>query len=99
MKNQTQAFETNSNYDGHISEDDDQREEFLKLIRQAREDWIQAQNYFDNVSDPDLIDYAIYELEAARRKYMYFIKQAKMKNIHDMQPILHVRRMGGESSD
>ena len=29
--------------------------------------WKDAQNYFDNVSDPDLIEFAIYEMKAAQQ--------------------------------
>ena len=51
--------------------------EFLVHLARARNEWIQAQNYFEIVSEPDLVDFAIHKLEAARLKYMYFIKQAR----------------------
>ena len=38
-------------------------------------------NYFENVVDHDLVDYAIYKVEASRRKYMYMLKQAKLNGI------------------
>lgn len=47
-------------------------------VKRALEDWQAAQNYFENVSDPDLIDFAIYDLEAAKRKYMYMLKKIRM---------------------
>lgn len=47
-------------------------------IEQAKLEWKQAANYFDNVSDPELVDYAILLREAAERKYMYLLKQAKL---------------------
>ena len=47
------------------------------LIEQARQEWIVAKAYFDNVEDPDLVDYAVYSVEAAERKYMYLMKKAK----------------------
>lgn len=55
--------------------------QFIRSVNKAKNEWLAAQNYFDNVSDPDLVDYAIYEIEAARKKYMYLLKQAK--NISD----------------
>ncbi|NLA59470.1 MAG: YaaL family protein [Firmicutes bacterium] len=47
------------------------------LIEQARQEWLSAQAYFDSVEDPDLVDYAVYSVEAAERKYMYLLKKAK----------------------
>ncbi|MDD5017839.1 MAG: DUF2508 family protein [Eubacteriales bacterium] len=46
-------------------------------VRQAYADWQAAENYFDNVADPDLIDFAIYDIEAAKKKYAYMLKKAK----------------------
>jgi len=46
-------------------------------IAKARDEWLAAKNYFEIVSDPDLVDHAIYLLEAAERKYMYLLKRAK----------------------
>lgn len=30
---------------------------------------------FESVNDPELMDYAIYDMEAARRKYMFLLRQ------------------------
>lgn len=46
-------------------------------IELAKKDWVYAHNYFQNVTDPDLIDHAIYMLEAAEAKYSYLLKQAR----------------------
>jgi hypothetical protein len=32
--------------------------------------------YFESAKDPELVDFAIYEMEAARRKYMFLLKKA-----------------------
>lgn len=50
-------------------------------IVKAHQDWIKAQNYFQSVSDPELVDHAIFVEEAARRKYMYLLKRAKKQGI------------------
>ena len=50
----------------------DQRAE---QILKAMDQWQKAQRYFESVSDTDLVDYAIYEAEAARRKYMLLLKR------------------------
>jgi len=46
-------------------------------IKKAHQDWIKAQNYFQSVSEPELVDHAIFNEEAARRKYMYLLKKAR----------------------
>lgn len=46
-------------------------------VKRAYDEWQAAQNYFENVSDPDLIDFAIYDLEAARRRYVYMLKKVR----------------------
>jgi hypothetical protein len=69
--------------DAGREEYDDETLDFLDEIKQAREEWIAAQNFFENATDPDLIDYAIYRIEATRRRYMYLIKQAKKADLED----------------
>jgi len=46
-------------------------------VRKAHREWLQCQKYFQWVSDPDLVDHAIFSEEAARRKYMYLLKKAR----------------------
>lgn len=48
-----------------------------KAVAKARAEWLAARTYFDNVTDPDLIDHAIYSIEAAERKYMYLLRHAE----------------------
>lgn len=68
-----------------VVEDPRDQEEFLEILSEARDEWLQAQNYFENVSEPDLVDYAIYRLEAAKRRYVYLIKQARISGIRNEQ--------------
>ena len=53
------------------------REDISENIKDALRSWQDAQKYFNSVSDPDLVDVAIYDLEAARRRYMYMLKCVK----------------------
>jgi acetoin utilization deacetylase AcuC-like enzyme len=46
-------------------------------IERARQQWIEAHNYFESVSDPELIDHASYLIQAAETKYMYLLNKAK----------------------
>jgi len=45
-----------------------QPEDYFFLVEQARREWQNAKDKFDQISDPDLIDHAIYNLEAAERR-------------------------------
>ncbi|RKD26936.1 Protein of unknown function [Caminicella sporogenes DSM 14501] len=56
-------------------------EEILDSIKLAHEEWKNAEKYFENVTDPDLIDHAIYRMEAARIRYTYLLKLAKKMGI------------------
>lgn len=55
--------------------------DIVALIEQAKQEWKQAANYFNNVSDPELVDHAILLREAAERRYMYLLKQAKLSEV------------------
>ncbi len=59
----------------------DEDEKFLNDLREAYLDLKSAESLFENVKDPDLIDYSIFRLEAAKSKYSYLIKKAKEKGI------------------
>ena len=50
---------------------------YRRQVQAAMEAWKNAQNYFNNVSDQDLVDYDIYDLVAAQRRYMYMLKFAR----------------------
>ncbi len=46
-------------------------------IHNAHQEWLEAMNYFDNVTDPDLVDHASFLMGAARSKYIFYLKQLK----------------------
>ena len=56
-------------------------QEMLSLIDEARREWLASKNYFDNVLDPDLVDHAVYVSQAAEKKYMYLLKQARNQGL------------------
>lgn len=66
---------------GHLKE----QAELMELLIETRNEWLQAQNYFENVSEPDLVDYAIYRLEAAKKKYMYLLKRARASGFENTE--------------
>lgn len=51
--------------------------ELKARVSDAHKEWQAAEAYFDSVSEPALVDYAIYCLEAARRKYLYLFRQLR----------------------
>lgn len=59
----------------------DENEDFIKTINKARQDMLDAQSYFDSVTAPELIDHAIYKMDAARAQYIYLLKLAKDKGL------------------
>ncbi|NLZ33220.1 MAG: DUF2508 family protein [Firmicutes bacterium] len=59
-----------------------QQEDYFSLVEQARLEWHKAKDAFDQVSDPELIDHAVYNLEAAERRYIYLLKKAKEEGVN-----------------
>lgn len=53
------------------------KEKQFSLIEEAKRDWLAARNYFNAVTDPDLIDHAIYTMEAAEKRYVYLLRRAR----------------------
>ena len=53
----------------------------LSDVEAARQQWLTAKAYFDYVTDPDLIDMAIYSIEAAEKRYMYLLKVARNRGV------------------
>lgn len=53
----------------------------LQEIYEAKLQWESTREYFNYVSDPKLVEYAIYSEKAARMKYDYLIKKARDKDL------------------
>ncbi|CUH95656.1 hypothetical protein P22_1730 [Propionispora sp. 2/2-37] len=51
------------------------------MVEEARREWLAAQYYYDNVTDQDLVDHAVYMMQAAEKKYVYLLKQARRAGI------------------
>ncbi|RQD73253.1 MAG: DUF2508 family protein [Candidatus Syntrophonatronum acetioxidans] len=52
-------------------------EELWEIIEQARLEWKRAEEFFNWVEDPELVDHAVYALGAAEKKYTYLLKKAR----------------------
>lgn len=64
---------------GIVREHEPDMEEYLS---EARLEWREAQTYFNNVSEPELVDHASYLLRAAESKYMYLLRKYKENNMN-----------------
>jgi Protein of unknown function (DUF2508) len=51
--------------------------DLIEDLEQAWREWRHARLYFNNVTDPDLIDYAIFNMGATEKKYIYLLKRAR----------------------
>lgn len=53
----------------------------LEQLEEARQEWLSAQNFYNNVTDADLVDYAAYLIQAAEKKYTYLLKRARHEGV------------------
>jgi hypothetical protein len=51
--------------------------EYTDEAMRALDEWHAAESYFNSIDDPDLVEYALYEVEAARRKYEYLMRKIR----------------------
>ncbi|QQY79862.1 uncharacterized protein DUF2508 [Keratinibaculum paraultunense] len=58
-----------------------EEEKVLESLKEAHSEWKNKEKYFQSVNEPELIDYAIYEMEASKIKYMYLLKKIKEMNL------------------
>ncbi|GIM45997.1 hypothetical protein DNHGIG_15460 [Collibacillus ludicampi] len=72
-------------------EEQERNEERLLIeeIEKAKEEWLQAQSRLDCVTDPELIDHAIFLIEAAEKKYMYLLRKARKQGIVKEIPMVN----------
>lgn len=61
----------------NIPEEQTEQEKLYASIRDAEIEWKLAEGRFNEATDPDLIDFAAYDIMAAKSKYEYLIKNAK----------------------
>lgn len=61
----------------------------LDLIVEAKQEWENAENIFKEVTDSDLVEYAIYRAKAAEKRYMYLLKEAEKEALSNQEiPII-----------
>jgi hypothetical protein len=92
MKNYLLAF-LGGDYDMEEQQANNGKE-LLEAVHTARQEWVAAQSYFENVSDPELVDYAIFKQEAAKRKYMYLLNLARKEGLADSRIVQEINKAG-----
>ncbi len=51
----------------------------VQIIKQAREDVAAARNVYAQVEDPDMVEWAVYSLTAAEKRYDYLLKKYRQR--------------------
>lgn len=59
---------------------EDEKDIIIQL-EEAKIEWESAKHFFQVVDDPKLVDYAIYREDQSKAKYMYFLLEARRKDI------------------
>ncbi len=75
----------------------DQQAEEVLLIQKAWLEWQAAHRYYQAVSDPDLVEYAIFAIKAAETKYRYLMKQARYHGLY-VYPITGLAGYGQQTN-
>ncbi len=57
----------------------DPPDNYYQSVKQAWQEWQDAKQRFNQVSDPGMVDYAVYALQAAERRYVYLLQKAKQE--------------------
>ncbi|BCJ87444.1 DUF2508 family protein [Effusibacillus dendaii] len=55
--------------------------QFFTELDLSHREWVLAQERLNYLVDPELIDHAIFVLEAAEKKYSFYLRKAKEKGI------------------
>ena len=53
-----------------------ERKQRAAQVNKALQDWKAATAFFESVTEPELIDYAVYGVEAAQKRYIYLLKNS-----------------------
>ncbi|ACB83617.1 DUF2508 family protein [Natranaerobius thermophilus] len=56
-------------------------DQLLNELKRTEQEIENAKKYFNSVTDPGLIEHAIYLIKASERKYRYLINQAKKMGV------------------
>ena len=51
----------------------------IMAVEQAKKEWQDTRKQFEEATVPELVDQAIYQMQAAELKYMYLLKRVRAK--------------------
>lgn len=77
----------NSYHQRYLAEQE--RQQMLSAIRKAHREWQDAKHQLDHVDHRDQIDCAIYNFEAAQKRYEMLIRQAKTVKLEATEIQIH----------
>lgn len=58
-----------------------ERARLADAVEDARQQWLAARAFFDDVTDPQLIDYAVFSIGAAEKRYMLLLQEARRQGV------------------
>ncbi|MFZ7103042.1 MAG: DUF2508 family protein [Peptococcaceae bacterium] len=64
-----------------LNEDVKKAPSLVEMVEAAKEEWLDAKKFFEEVTDPVLIDHAIYRMESAEKRYIYLLKTADEEKV------------------
>ncbi|MGI5875497.1 MAG: DUF2508 family protein [Dethiobacteria bacterium] len=65
---------------------EEEKPDKLSVLEEAHQDWQAALSFFDRVNEPGLIEHAIYNLNAAEKRYHFLLNEARKEKLTN--PIL-----------
>lgn len=69
-------------------QEEKKRQELLQEIERTKRAHADTLLNLENMTDPDLIDCYIYELNAVQVRYKFLLRQAKQNNLTNLNPTL-----------
>ncbi|HWI53567.1 MAG TPA: DUF2508 family protein [Symbiobacteriaceae bacterium] len=57
-------------------------DELQHQVSAAHREWVTAQQYFQSVSEPELVDHAVHSIIAAEQKYTYLLRKLREHQGH-----------------
>lgn len=56
-------------------------EDLFHQVNAAHREWVTAQQFFQRVSEPELVDLAVQSISAAEQKYMFLLRRAREQHV------------------
>ncbi|WP_443663822.1 DUF2508 family protein [Clostridium sp.] len=58
-----------------------EQKDIIMQLEEAKLEWESSKEYFQVVDEPKLVDYAIYREDQSRARYIYFLLEARRKEV------------------